>query len=268
LMMNVRVLVWLAGVAALAAGLPSAVAGVRPSGDRVFESVLLPGDQLWVSRYNGAGNGADAANDVGVSPDGSKVFVTGMSVGSGTGDDYATAAYDSATGAQLWVQRYGAGGDDVPVGLSVSPDGTRLFVAGTDGDSNFATIAYDTATGAQLWVEILDGGFEDGARDVAVSPDGSRVFVTGWSSRESGFLFSTVAYDAATGGQLWWTRYNGLRGPGSAVALGVSPDNSTVFVTGENRGTIGLWRTPQLLACCSGGRTIADRAAAKTAPRL
>ena len=40
-----------------------------------------------------------------VSPDGQTVFVTGYS-GSSTGDDYATVAYNAATGTPRWVKRY------------------------------------------------------------------------------------------------------------------------------------------------------------------
>jgi hypothetical protein len=81
------------------------------------------GDQLWVARYNGPGNGVDAARDVGVSPDNSVVYVTGGSTGSTSGQDFATAAYHAATGAPLWGAKYnGPGnGDDVAVALGVSP---------------------------------------------------------------------------------------------------------------------------------------------------
>jgi hypothetical protein len=104
--MKARVLVWLAGVAVLTVGLPSAVAGVRVSTSGGYRSAYLPGDQLWVKRYNGPANGLDLARALGVSPDGSKVFVTGQSLGSGSGSDYATVAYDAASGAKLWSRRY------------------------------------------------------------------------------------------------------------------------------------------------------------------
>jgi len=50
------------------------------------------GAKLWTKRYDGLGHGGGAARAVGVSPDGSKVFVTG-SVSGATSGDYGTVAY-------------------------------------------------------------------------------------------------------------------------------------------------------------------------------
>ena len=66
-----------------------------------------------MARYNGPGSGLDEANGVVSSPDGSKVFVTGRSNNSSTGYDYATIAYDAATGAPLWTQRYNGTGSEI-----------------------------------------------------------------------------------------------------------------------------------------------------------
>src|SRR5206468_2584113 len=112
--------------------------------------------ELWVATYNGPADGIEFANSLGVSPDGATVFVTGYSQRLGTETEYATIAYDAATGAQLWVALYNGPGDsnDSAVALGVSPDGATVFVTGLSGTSfyHYATVAYDAAKGAELWV--------------------------------------------------------------------------------------------------------------------
>ncbi len=51
------------------------------------------GRRLWVSRYNGPGNGEDQASAVAVSPGGTTVYVTGVSDGGTAEFGYATVAY-------------------------------------------------------------------------------------------------------------------------------------------------------------------------------
>ena len=83
-----------------------------------------------------------------MSPDGAKVFVTGNSAGSTSGADYATLAYNTATGKQLWVGCYnGPGGrDDEAHSVAVSPNGATVFVTGNSAGStsgvDYATVAY------------------------------------------------------------------------------------------------------------------------------
>ena len=43
------------------------------------------GGESFIQRYNGTGNGDDIPSSIGIKPDGSKLFVTGQSAGSGTG---------------------------------------------------------------------------------------------------------------------------------------------------------------------------------------
>jgi DNA-binding beta-propeller fold protein YncE len=207
------------------------------------------GTQLWVARDSGPGNRSGGATSVAVSPDGATVFVTGYSdrLQGDRADDYATIAYSAATGTRLWVKRYNGpatSSDDAAFSVAVSPDGGSVFVTGSSG-GDYATVAYQAATGAQRWVMRYNGPSnpEDGAGgiSVAVSPGGKTVFVTGTSSKpNSASGYATIAYRAATGTQLWATRYN-APGTGSSRAtwLAVSPDGSKVFVTGASGGDYG-----------------------------
>ena len=66
----------------------------------------------------GSGGVSRGANAVAVSPNGSTVIVTGSSIGTNDSYDYATVAYNAATGAQRWAKRYDGPG---------SGDGQGLF---------------------------------------------------------------------------------------------------------------------------------------------
>ena len=109
---------------------PAGGAGV-PGGDVAGGG--QSGAQLWATRYNGTGNNADVATAVAVSPTGGTVYVTGQSYGTASVVDYATVAYNAATGARQWVARYNGPGNslsNVPSSVAVSPDGKTVFVTG------------------------------------------------------------------------------------------------------------------------------------------
>jgi WD40 repeat protein len=195
-----------------------------------------------VSRYVGRPNSWDLAIAVGESPDGSKLFVTGWTAGAADPYDYATLAYDTATGQELWLRRYNGPGNslDYVRALSVSPDGFKLFVSGGStgqgSDLDYTTIAYDAAAGVKLWLNRYNGpgNGRDEVRALAVSPEGATLFATGESvGSGSDADHTTVAYDAATGARLWVKRYNGAANSyDGGEALGLSPDGSKLFATG------------------------------------
>lgn len=224
-----------------------ASAGGRAAGVG-YETVAYSGatgKKLWTSRYRGPGPSQDHPTAVAVSPDGTTVFVTGYAAGWGTGYDYATVAYNAATGRQLWASRYTSAGNhrDKPAAIAVSPDGATVFVTGTccsPGD-RYATAAYRAATGRQLWASRYQSpgkGATDDVQSMAVSPDGTKVFVTGYRDSQTTTLdYATVAYDAATGRSLWASLYNGTGDDDDlAYAVAVSPDGTKVFVTGLSDG--------------------------------
>ena len=107
------------------------------------------GTQLWVRRYADpeAQWYSDGANALAVSPDGTRVYVTGITVGPGPDFDYATIGYE-ASGMELWVRYYNgpADGRDGASAIAVGPDGARVYVTGTSHGwpswDDYATIAY------------------------------------------------------------------------------------------------------------------------------
>ena len=244
----------------VARGLPGAAedVAVAPDGATVFVSGTgfgtaaydaSSGAKIWSRRYQPAGTTDGWANAVALSPDGTHVFVTGYSHAQASGDDYATVAYDAATGAAIWARRYdGPGnGTDRAAALAVSPDGAGVYVTGTsdgagsdpDSAADWATIEYSAATGAAIWSRRYDGPdhLADAASALAVSPDGSRLYVAGSRETAAGTDAATIAYDGATGATMWRRRYDGTAHLNDAARrLAVSPDGSTVFVAGSSEG--------------------------------
>jgi hypothetical protein len=140
---------------------------------------------------------------VAAGPGGHTVYVTGSSEGVTSGADYATVAYNAATGALQWVRRYNGPGNaaDTSQAIAVTPDGQKVIVTGRSyGAANpfdYATIASSTATGAALWVNRYNGPGNDSdeAFALAVSPQGGAVYVTGSSYGTGvGVDYATVAY--------------------------------------------------------------------------
>ena len=207
------------------------------------------GTQLWLSRFNGLGNGDDDPGGLGASPDGSTVFVTGTGPGSTGFYGWDTVAYDAKTGAKRWITQYNGVGAGSTDGLALSPDGSKVFVTGESFGPSFdsvdyTTVAYDSLTGNQLWLSQYDGPSHQNDFPVAinVSADGNTVFVAGESGGGCCFDYATVAYDAATGTQRWAARYDGqLNKNDIAVALAVSPGGASVFVTGYSDNSHDYW---------------------------
>jgi hypothetical protein len=201
----------------------------------------------------------------------------------GSPGQYGTVAYDSATGAELWNARYGVGaGLSRAEDIAVSPDGTRVFVAGTSddeaGSTEAATVAYDTATGAQLWAARYDSGLPgdtDAAATLAVSPDGGTVYAGGHAFESFALSHAlTLAYDTRTGRQLWvdlyaapggdWNRANDIvvsdRGDRvyvAAAAVGLSTlaytrDGERVGVTSHGAGGLFAGRSESVEGALSG----------------
>lgn len=192
------------------------------------------GAKVWLARYDGPARSGDAPEAIAVA--GSRVIVTGGSIGVGTSDDYATIAYDAATGARDWVRRYvGPAGLDVAYGLSTASGivyvtGWEDEIGGTDG---WATIAYRLNDGSTKWVaRYAPAGHTLGTP--VIDTDGARVYVTGAISRTTED-WATRAYDAATGTARWTKLFNGPT-KGDDYPAAVVTDGSRVYVSGVTWG--------------------------------
>ncbi|EWT02210.1 hypothetical protein N865_00270 [Intrasporangium oryzae NRRL B-24470] len=206
------------------------------------------GTQKWVARYDGAAHGDEGwfpsgIHSLAANQAGSMVYVTGGSQGAG-GADYATVAYEAATGTRKWVATYSdpSKANDVSAAVAVSPDGVTVVTTGASESkttkTDSATVAYNAATGKQAWVKRYNGpaSQNEGTGAIAFAPDGQSVFVTGTSegATQGKEDFITIAYGTTDGTQRWAVRWDGKNGgDDNAADLATGPDGTTLVVTGK-----------------------------------
>lgn len=97
--------------------------GLETGYDLVTVKYNSSGQEQWVARYNGFGDGEDYPCSIRVDNQGN-VYVAGSSDVTNTGIDYATIKYNSS-GTVQWVQRYNGtdNGDDIVHSMVIDDSG-------------------------------------------------------------------------------------------------------------------------------------------------
>lgn len=167
-------------------------------------------------------------------------------IASGNGSDYnvATVAFDLQAGDVAWTSFHRNASNDTPTGIALDPVHGRVHVTGytfrNGSGFDYLTATYDVATGAELWNATYDGptGQQDASKTigdpVVVDPADGTVYVTGGSTG-AGMDVATVAYDAASGDQVWTSRLD-LGGWDVAHSLDLGPEGEALHATGWTLG--------------------------------
>lgn len=197
------------------------------------------GDTVWVRRYGGPSDLYSVPYALTIDHDGN-VYVTGTSLSSITGYDYATVKYYS-NGDTAWVRRYSGEGsfEDRATDLFVD-DSEYVYVTGCSylsaSNCDYATIKY-RADGDTIWVRRYNGtgNYVDSARAIVVDKEGN-VYVTG-ASYGNGTQQDCLTIKYCQDGKVDWVRrYNG---PGNSkdIANDIAIDGAgNVYVTGYSMG--------------------------------
>jgi YVTN family beta-propeller protein len=187
------------------------------------------GSPIKVGEYDDYGG----AGAVAVSPDGKHVYVTGYTLGGKVGDVNrlligSVMVIDAATNtltASIVV------GSSNPTALAVSPDGTRVYVTGSDFVGTGSVTVIDTATNTTIGTPIKVG--YDLTSSGAVGPDGRRVYVTGATLLP--LPTSMTVIDTATNFAVGAPIKFGFDTP---LGVAVSPDGTRIYVTHANPFTL------------------------------
>jgi hypothetical protein len=217
---------------------------VAPDGSKVFAARIdgndvltlgidaASGEQLWSGRYPAyAGSDAHVAG-VEVSPDGQRVFVVGA-VPAPMGETQShLIAYDM-DGNQVWSRD--SDWYELARCLAVRPDGKRIYVAGPDLLDGTFLRAYDRAGTERYAATPWSAGAWPGVTAMVPAPAG--VYLTGTTDLVYGAGDYVTTAVSADGAERWTASYDGpALGDDQPVGIVVSPDGSTVFVTGSSTG--------------------------------
>jgi DNA-binding beta-propeller fold protein YncE len=112
-------------------------------------------------------------------PDGLKMYLLG-SGGDDVNEYDLSTAWDIST--SVYLQKFSVAGEDaIPQGLFFKPDGTKLYIAGTQGNRIYE---YDLSTAWDISTAVYLQNFSVGAQDanprsVAFKTDGSKMYMLG-----------------------------------------------------------------------------------------
>jgi cysteine-rich repeat protein len=189
--------------------------------------------------------GLNGSRAVALSPDGAHVYAGGYNDGA-----VVVFSRDAGTGELTYVQSIFDGDGAAKKlagahGVTVSPDGAHVLVAGNTDDA-VTVFSRDAATGMLTFVEAhVDGSGGtnrlDGAESIAVSPDGSSVYV----AAEEDNAVTVFSRDAASGAltlvEVQEQGEGGVSGLSQAHGVTVSPDGANVYAASGQSDAVAVF---------------------------
>jgi len=190
-------------------------------------------------------DGLDGPNNVAISADGKYVYVAGYHE-----DALAVFSRDAVTGQLTFVGAWrngieGVDGLEGPSGVTVTPDGRHVYVAGLSSNS-LVVFAQDSQTGALSFVQPVKddvGGVEglSGANSVTVSPDGAYVYAAGRNDAAIAVFSRNVATGELNFVEAVTNGWAGISGLDSVRSIAVSPDGRNLYAAGSGDDAVVMF---------------------------
>lgn len=200
-------------------------------------SVVLIGTSAWKNQYGGSND--DVAYSV--TQDTDNLYVTGSesSDDDGGSNDIVVLKISKATGVVAWKNQYGGAGDDAGKSITMSPDGSALYVTGYESSSvggdgkDIFVMKLVPDTGVVQWKNHYGGAGVEIGHGIVISPDGASLYIAGEEFSDpsgGGSDIAVMNLDASTGNTVWKKQYGGVPDDkGNAIAT----DGISLYVTGE-----------------------------------
>jgi DNA-binding beta-propeller fold protein YncE len=169
-------------------------------------------------------------------PDGTKMYVIGA-----TGDDVneynLSVAWDISTASFLQLKSVAAQ-ETAPRGLFFKPDGTKMYVVGSDGDEvneYNLSIAWDISTAAFLQLFSV-ASQETVPTGVFFKPDGTKMYVIGSTGDDVNEYNLSVAWDISTASFL--QLFSVAAQDSSPQGVFFKPDGTKMYVIGNANDSV------------------------------
>ncbi len=197
-----------------------------------------------VDGVNGV-DGLDFATSLAISPDGANVYVTGS-------DDDAVAVFarSAASGALTFVEAEfdgvnGVEGLDQARGVTVSPDGRHVYVAG-QVDHALAVFERDPILGSLTFVAAYHDGVDgidglEGVLYVTVSADGANVYTASYGENAVASFRRDPDSGLLTFLQVLTDGVDGVDGLGSVHSIAVSADGRNAYAASQSDAALAVF---------------------------
>src|SRR4030095_6997120 len=238
--------------------------------DFLTMKILETGSTSWTKTYNGNGNGEDKS--YGIITDGINIYITGVSTGAGTGNDFVTMGYKPDGSYQFMPVSYNGTGnnDDIPYSIDYTTS-NRVIVTGstrtgsTSSSEDAVIISYRT-DGSEDWLRTYNNpsGNNSDVPLKVVEPQNSSSFVSvaGYTIGRSGQKDIMVLSYTNSGNLRGASILNGPAGGDDIASTGASVANNLIytgFITNNSQNTdiitgelidaliIGIEKDPNLI---------------------
>lgn len=219
-------------IATVAVGSRPFGVAVTPDGSRVYVANFFGASVSVISTATNTvtatvalGSGSTPAG-VTVTPDGARAYVASGNMYAVNGNTLNTvSAISTATNTVIATIAVGGGSD--PLGMAVTPDGSRVYVANVSSSAGTVSVI-STATNtviATVAVGVTPAG-------VAVTPDGSRVYVTDFNNASVSVISTATNNVTAT-----------IAVGVAPAGVAVTPDGARVYVTNSYDANVSVIST-------------------------